>query len=156
MAMRGSPARRIVGNPLGSVLANLDQRTRVAARRRTTSAIPSEQDPPPAEAPPVRVTAWPAAAVLATGEDGRAQWAFPAPYAAAPAVSAVAVDPAPEEDDRTVLVALEEVTTWCVVVRVWRTRGRRGTGVAEPAVAGVRVHVTAQDVAAAGPNGEAN
>ncbi|WP_143672373.1 hypothetical protein [Streptomyces sp. OK228] len=143
--MRGSPARRIVGNPLGSVLANLDQRTRVAARRRTTGSAPSEQDPPPAEAP-VRVAAWPAAAVLVTGEDGRAQWAFPAPYAAAPAVSAIAVDPAPEEDDRTVLVALEEVTTWCVAVRVWRTRGRRGTGVAEPAGAGVRVHVTALGV----------
>ncbi|MFJ7090340.1 hypothetical protein ACIQWL_08745 [Streptomyces mirabilis] len=148
--MRGSPARRIVGNPLGSVLANLDQRTRVAARRRTTtSSVPSEQDPPPAEARPMRVVAWPAAAVLVTGEGGRAQWAFPAPYAAAPAVSAVAVDPAPEEDDRTVLVALEEVTTWCVVVRVWRTRGRRGTGVAEPAGAGVRVHVTAQDTGTA-------
>jgi hypothetical protein len=94
--------------------------------------------------------------VLTTGEDGRARWAFPAPYGAAPAVSVVALDPAPEDDDRTVLVALEEATTWCVVVRVWRTRGRRGAGVAEPAGAGVRVHVTAQDVAAAPPNPEAN
>ncbi|MFK0063332.1 hypothetical protein ACIQTN_29405 [Streptomyces werraensis] len=140
--MRGSPARRIVGNPLGSVLSTLDQRTRVAGRRRTGST-PSEAAQ--AEAP-VRVAARPAAAVLATGEDGRARWEFPAPYAAVPAVSAVAVDPEPGDEERTVVVAVEEVTTWCLVVRVWRTRARRGAGVAEPAGPGVAVHVSAQDV----------
>ncbi|WP_411092333.1 hypothetical protein [Streptomyces sp. 049-1] len=143
MAMRGSPARRIVGNPLGSVLSTLDRRTRVASRRSTP---PREQAPPPPVAPPVRAAARPAAAVLTTGEDGRARWVFPAPYGAAPAVSAVAVDPAPDDEERTVVVALEEVTAWCVVVRVWRTRARRGSGVAEPARAGVRVHLAAQDV----------
>jgi hypothetical protein len=147
MAMRGSPARRIVGNPLGSVLSNLDQRTRVASRRRTSTAQREQETAPPAAA--VRVAAWPAAAVLTTDEDGRARWAFPAPYGAAPAVSAVAVDPTPEDEERTVVVALEEVTTWYAVLRVWRTRGRRGSGVAAPAGAGVRVHVTAQDISSA-------
>jgi hypothetical protein len=143
MAMRGSPARRIVGNPLGSVLSTLDRRTRVAGRRRTP---PREQEQPPPAVAPVRVAARPAAAVLTTGEDGRARWVFPAPYGVAPAVSAVAVDPAPQDEERTVVVALEEVTAWCVVLRVWRTRARRGSGVTEPAGAGVRVHVAAQDV----------
>ncbi|WP_454346183.1 hypothetical protein [Streptomyces albogriseolus] len=141
--MRGSPARRIVGNPLGSVLSTLDQRTRVAGRRRTSST-PAE--PAPAEVA-VRMAARPAAAVLATGEDGRARWEFPTAYGAVPAVSAVAVDPDPGDEERTVVVAVEEVTTWCLVVRVWRTRARRGAGVAEPAGPGVAVHVSAQDVA---------
>jgi hypothetical protein len=145
MAMRTSPSRSLPGNPLGGVLRHLDARSRIAGRTRTTG-LTFEQDPRPAETPPVRVAARPAAAVLTTGEDGRARWEFPAAYGAVPAVSAVAVDPAPEEDDRTVLVALEEVTAWCAVVRVWRTRGRRGAGVAEPAGAGVQVHVSAQDV----------
>ncbi|MFD5570496.1 hypothetical protein [Streptomyces cadmiisoli] len=144
MAMRGSPARRLVGNPLGSVLSSLDQRTRVAARRRTSSS-PREQDPSAPAQAPVRVAARPAAAVLSTSEDGRARWEFPAPYAAPPAVSAVAVDSDPQDEERTVVVALEEVTAWCLVVRVWRTRARRGSGVAEPAGPGVAVHVSAQD-----------
>ncbi|MER6978888.1 hypothetical protein [Streptomyces carpinensis] len=142
MAMRGSPARRIVGNPLGGVLGHLDQRARIAGRRQTGQ--PGEQDPLPTDVI-VGAPAGPAAAVLATGEDGRAQWVFPAPYAAPPVVQATAVDPCPDDDDRTVLVALEEVTAWCAVVRVWRTRARRGTGVAEPVGAGVRVHVMAMN-----------
>lgn len=146
MAIRTSPSRSLPGNPLGGVLRHLDTRARIAGRTRTTG-LAFEQDPAPAEAP-VQAPARPAAAVLATGEDGRARWEFPAPYTAAPAVSAVAVDPAPEDEERTVLVALEEVTTWCVIVRVWRTRARRGTGVAEPAGPGVAVHVTAQDMGA--------
>lgn len=145
MALRGSPARRIVGNPLGSVLSTLDQRTRVAARRRTSSTPGEQAQAAPAEVA-VRVAARPAAAVLTTGEEGRARWEFPAPYAAVPAVSAVAVDPDPGDEERTVVVAVEEVTTWCLVVRVWRTRARRGSGVAEPAGPGVAVHVSAQDV----------
>ncbi|MFJ4469616.1 hypothetical protein ACIP2X_19310 [Streptomyces sp. NPDC089424] len=153
MAMRGSPARRIVGNPLGSVLSTLDQRTRVAARRRTSSP-PPEQDPAAQGA--VRVAARPAAAVLTTGEDGRARWEFPAPYAVPPAVTAVAVDPDPSDEERTVVVALEEVTAWCLVVRVWRTRVRRGSGVTEPAGPGVAVHVSVQDVRAPRPNPEAS
>ncbi|MGW2770017.1 hypothetical protein [Streptomyces sp. NPDC001275] len=149
MAMRGSPTRHMVGNPLGGVLRNLNDRARIAGRTRTTGRSP-EEDPLPTDvtvAPPAPAAAGPVAAVLFSGEDGRARWVFPAEYEGVPAVSAVAVDPAPDDDDRTVLVALEEVTTWCVTVRVWRTRARRGAGVAEPAGPGVQVHVMAAAVA---------
>ncbi|XVV34937.1 hypothetical protein ACQPXT_13205 [Streptomyces sp. CA-100214] len=71
------------------------------------------------------------------------QWTFPAPYGSPPAVTAVAVDPVPGDDERTVWVVLEEVGAWYATVRVWQTRPRRGTGVAAPAGAGVRVHVWA-------------
>ncbi|WP_327594715.1 hypothetical protein [Streptomyces chartreusis] len=128
------------------MLATLDQRTRVAGRRRTSGTPGEPAQGAPAEVA-VRVAARPAAAVLATGEDGRARWEFPAAYRAVPAISAVAVDPDPGDEERTVVVAVEEVTTWCLVVRVWRTRARRGAGVAEPAGPGVAVHVSAQDVA---------
>ncbi|MEU5497996.1 hypothetical protein [Streptomyces griseofuscus] len=141
--MRGSPARRVVGNPLAGVLGHLDHRARTAARRRT-SGQPVEEDPPPHEAPPME-PAGPVGTVLLTDEDGRARWTFPTAYGSAPAVTAVAVDPTPDEDDRTVTVALEEVTAWCVTVRAWRTRGRRGSGVAEPAGPDVLVHVIALD-----------
>jgi hypothetical protein len=145
MAMRGTPARRLVGNPLGGVLRSLDQRARIAGRTRTSGA-PREQDPVPQE--PTRTTpsaapVGPAAAVLETGEDGRATWTFPTTYSGRPAVTAVAVDPEPGDDERTVWATLEEVTAWCVVVRVWRSRPRRGGGVAEPAGPGVSVHLTA-------------
>ncbi|MER7742292.1 hypothetical protein ABTX34_28925 [Streptomyces sp. NPDC096538] len=143
MAMRGTPARRVVGNPLAGVLRGLDQRSRVAARTRVTGV--REEDPAPA-ASAVAPPAGPAAAVVATGDDGRVQWVFPAPYAAAPAISAVAVDPEPGDDERTVWAVVEEVTSWCVVVRAWRTRPRRGAGVAAPCGPGVRVHVTATAV----------
>ncbi|CAL9538765.1 hypothetical protein [Streptomyces sp. enrichment culture] len=142
MAIRGTPARRVVGNPLAGVLRGLDQRTRVATRTRVTGAREETPAPPPS-APP---SAGLAAAVVETGADGRAQWVFPAPFAAAPAVSAVAVDPEPGDDERTVWAVVEEVTSWCLVVRAWRTRPRRGAGVAEPCGPGVRVHVTAAAV----------
>ncbi|GGQ50307.1 hypothetical protein GCM10010250_22400 [Streptomyces althioticus] len=141
MAIRGTPARRVVGNPLAGVLRGLDQRTRVAARTRVTGA--REEDPVPPASARVAQPVGPAAAVVTTGEDGRVQWVFPAPFAAAPAVSAVAVDPEPGDDERTVWAVVEEVTSWCLVVRAWRTRPRRGVGVAEPCGPGVRVHVTA-------------
>ncbi|MDI9829678.1 hypothetical protein [Streptomyces sp. KAU_LT] len=147
MAIRTSPSRTMPGNALGGVLRDLDTRARIAGRRRTTG-LNFEQDPGPEQAPVHQATG-PAAAVLTTGEDGRARWEFPAPYGGLPACMAVAVDPEPGEEERTVVVALEEVTTWCLVVRVWRTRGRRGAGVAEPAGAGVAVHVSAQGVGGA-------
>ncbi|MET8609834.1 hypothetical protein [Streptomyces misionensis] len=147
MAMRGSPARRIVGSPLAGVLGHLDHRARTAARRRPASG-PVEDDPPPHEPQPP-APAGPAGTVVVTGDDGRARWTFPAAYGAPPAVTATAVDPTPD-DDRTVLVALEEVTAWCVTVRAWRTRARRGTGVAEPAGPGVQVHVIALDAGRSG------
>jgi hypothetical protein len=57
-----------------------------------------------------------------------------------PGAESVQVQVAARKDDRTVLVALEEVTGWYAVVRVWRSRPRRGQGVAEPAGPSVRVH----------------
>ncbi|PSK58001.1 hypothetical protein B0E38_01846 [Streptomyces sp. 111WW2] len=144
MAMRGTPARSLPGNALGGVLRNLDQRARIAGRTRVSGA-PREVDPLPDEALPAAVegVVGPVGAVLATGEDGRARWAFPAAYGAAPVVMAVAVDPEPGDDERAVFAVLDEVASWYAVVRVWRTRPRRGAGVAEPAGAGVCVHVTA-------------
>lgn len=149
MAMRGSPARRLVGNPLGGVLRSLDQRARIAGRTRVSGA-PREEDPAPHEAPPPAApVAGPGgvvADVMVTGEDGRARWTFPAVYGRCPVVTAAAVDPAPEDDERTVWAVLEEVTSWCATVRVWQSRPRRGTGVATPAGEGVRVHVMAAAV----------
>lgn len=144
MAMRGTPARRLPGNALGGVLRNLDQRARIAGRTRTSGA-PREVDPvsAPEQGAPVGGHGRPLGAVVVTAEDGRARWTFPSPYGAPPVVSAVAVDPDPGDGERSVFVAVEEVAAWYVLVRVWRTRARRGTGVAEPAGAGVRVHLTA-------------
>ncbi|MFF0092657.1 hypothetical protein ACFYSF_22225 [Streptomyces canus] len=145
MAMRGTPARRVVGAPLVGVLRNLDQRARIAGRTRTSGA-PREQDPPPQQVTRPTPQAAPVglvAAVVESGEDGRATWTFPAPYGGRPAVTAIAVDPEPGDDERTVWATLEEVTSWCVVVRVWRSRPRRGAGVAEPAGPGVSVHLVA-------------
>ncbi|KUJ34987.1 hypothetical protein ADL25_39295 [Streptomyces sp. NRRL F-5122] len=71
----------------------------------------------------------------------------PTPFATPPVLSALPVDPDPEDDERTVTAAVEEVTTWYAVVRVWRTRPRRGQGVASPAGDVVRVHLVAVDAA---------
>jgi hypothetical protein len=133
----------MVGNPLGGVLRSLDQRARIAGRTRTSGA-PLERDPAPQSVTHTPLLATPGglvAAVLTTGEDGRATWAFPAPYSGRPAVTATVVDPNPSDDERTAWAALEEVTAWNVTVRVWRSRPRRGTGVAEPAGPGLLVHV---------------
>jgi hypothetical protein len=138
----------MVGNPLGGVLRSLDQRARIAGRTRTGGAS-LERDPAPQDVTrtaPVAAPGGLVAAVLTTGEDGRATWAFPAAYGGRPAVTVTVLDPEPGNDERTVWAALEEVTAWSVVVRVWRTRPRRGTGVAEPAGPGVSVHLTAVDL----------
>jgi hypothetical protein len=100
-----------------------------------------------APAAPVAAPGAPLAAVLTSGEDGRARLDFPALYGRVPAVTAVAVDPDPGDDERTVWAVLEEVTGWYATVRVWRTRARRGSGVAESAGPGVRVHVMVAPVA---------
>ncbi|WP_405557735.1 hypothetical protein OHV08_28155 [Streptomyces canus] len=144
MAMRGTPARRMVGNPLGGVLRSLDQRARIAGRTRTSGA-PLERDPAQevTRTAPVAAPGGLVAAVLTTGQDGRVTWVFPAPYGGRPAVTATVVDPEPGDDGRTAWAALEEVTDWSVTVRVWRSRPRRGTGVAEPAGPGVAVHMVA-------------
>ncbi|MEU7323436.1 hypothetical protein ABZ682_23220 [Streptomyces griseoviridis] len=57
-------------------------------------------------------------------------------------MTVAAVDPDPADEERTVWAVLEEVTSWCVTVRVWRSRARRGTGVTAPAGPGIVVHLT--------------
>ncbi|WP_405893676.1 hypothetical protein OG272_15595 [Streptomyces sp. NBC_00104] len=150
MAMRGGAMRRMPGNPLGGMLRDLDRRTRTTTR--STGRRAPAGDPPAGEAgspgergpegPPGRSTT---AAIVTTGDDGRARWMFPAPYALPPVLTALPVDPEPG-GDRTVTVALEEVTETCAVVRVWRTRPKRGHGVTDPAGPGLFVHLTATAV----------
>ncbi|MFB7496099.1 hypothetical protein ACFC09_15630 [Streptomyces sp. NPDC056161] len=101
----------------------------------------------PVTPPPVVHQAGPVAAVVVTGADGRARWTFPAPLSRTPVIAAAPVDPAPEDQDRTVTVALEKVTSAYVVVRVWQTRPRRGAGVVSPAGEGVYVHLTVSPAA---------
>lgn len=149
MAMRGGPTRRVVGNPLAGVLGHLDQRARIGGRRRTSTGPREETAAPAVVTAPVTAPGGPSAAVVTTGQDGRACWVFPAPCGALPAVTATAVDPEPENGERTVWAVLEEVTDRRAVVRVWRSRARRGTGVAEPAGEGVSVHVMAVLVSSA-------
>lgn len=142
MAMRGSPMRRVVGNPLGGVLRDLDRRSRPTTRRRG----PCEEEPPPvvlegprgSEGPPgpPGPARYLAAAVVATGGDGRARWTYPTPFSAPPALTALSSGSGP-----TVPV-VEEITATYAVVRVWTLAG-------SPTSAGLRVHLTA----APGPEG---
>ncbi len=144
MGLRGGPTRRLPGNALGGMLRDLDRRSRTPSpgrgRRREQEAQEDMRQEPMTAAAAV-----PVAAVAVTGEDGRARWKFPAPLTATPVLTALPVDPAPDDDERTVTVAVEEVTPWYAVVRVWRTRPRRGQGVASPVGEGVRVHLVAVD-----------
>lgn len=110
--------------------------------------------PPPELPVPARPRT--AAAVVVAGEDGRARWTYPVPFTGRPVLTALPVDPAPEDEERTVTVALEEVTAAYAVVRVWRTRARRGTGVTSPAGDGVCVHLVAYEAGVARlPSGHA-
>ncbi|MFZ4160420.1 hypothetical protein ACOZDE_18615 [Streptomyces griseoincarnatus] len=133
-----------MGNPLAGVLGHLDQRARIGGRTRTSTGRREEPTAPPAVVTaPVMAPGGPVGAVVATDQDGRAVWAFPAPYGTPPAVTATAVDPDSGDDERTVWAVLEEATTRRATVRVWRSRGRRGSGVAEPVGADVLVHLIA-------------
>lgn len=149
MALRGGSARRMPGNPLGGMLRDLDRRTRTTTRR--TGRRPAAEDGPAAPGTGPRGERGPAgppgastavATVTMTGEDGRARWDFPEPFASPPVLAALPVDPDPG-DDRTVTAALETVTEGYAVVRVWRTRPRRDKGVTASAGPGVAVHLTA-------------
>lgn len=153
MATRGGAGRLVTGNPLGGILRDLNRQARRPARRMGTAPVRSPAEGP-AKLSTESGTAWPrvactVATVAVTGEDGRVRVEFATPFARPPALAVVPVDPEPQNDDRTVTAAVEEAGSWYAVVRVWRTRPRRGTGVAEPAGAGVRVHVTAFE---AGPD----
>ncbi|WP_148315147.1 hypothetical protein [Streptomyces sp. CCM_MD2014] len=100
---------------------------------------------PPHPGPPVAARPRTAVAIAVTGEDGRARWTYPVPFTRPPVLTALPVDPAPEDEQRTATVALEEVTPTHAVVRVWRTRARRGSGVSSPAGDGVTVHLAAYE-----------
>ncbi|MDQ0962067.1 hypothetical protein QFZ66_005945 [Streptomyces sp. B4I13] len=171
MAVRGSAARRVPGNAMGGVLRDLKRSARTQSRtpgrqgeqgppggagergeqgppgERGEAGPPGEQGPPGAagergeQGPPGPA---PLADVVVTGSDGRATWTFPAPFAAPPVLSALAVDPNPA-DDRTVTVTLEQVSPQGATVRVWRTQPLLGLGLLPllPAGTGVQVHVTA-------------
>jgi len=84
------------------------------------------------------------AAVVLTGEDGRAIFAFEPPLDGVPVVVATPIDPSPSATS-AVSVVLEEVTAGGVTVRVWRTRPMLGLGVlpSVPAGPGVAVHLVA-------------
>lgn len=144
MALRGGPTRRLPGNPLGGMLRDLDRRTRTTRRKPRPLGEPQPaemlEDLQEPQGPPSALTH--AVTIAVTGEDGRARWDFPAPFPTALVLTALPVDPEPG-DDRTVTAALETVTEAYAVVRVWRTRPKRGQGVADPAGAGVLVHLTA-------------
>lgn len=167
MAIRGSAARRNL-DPMGGVLRDLNRQSRTLSRKpgrrgrqgdqgeqglQGEQGGPGEQGVPgvpgpPGEqgvpGPPGPRGAAPAAAVLTTAADGRATWTYAVPFAAAPVISALPVDPNPG-DDRTVTVTLEQVTASSATVRVWRTQPLLGLGLLPllPAGAGVQVHVTA-------------
>ncbi|MEU6497310.1 hypothetical protein ABZ890_44340 [Streptomyces sp. NPDC046984] len=130
------------------MLRDLDRRSRMPSPGRGRRREQEAQEEEPREAART-AAAVPAASVAATGEDGRARWKFPTSYAAPPVLTALPVDPDPGDDERTVTVAVavEEITTWYAVVRVWQTRPRRVHGVASPVGEGVRMHLVAVDAA---------
>lgn len=150
MALRGSSARRSVESPLTGVLRDLDRRTRSVENQRPRPGPAGPQGnegqegrpgPPGPPDPPGRA---PVAAVITTGQDGRATWTYETPLEAAPVVGALPVDAAPDGVS-TLTVVLERVTPTQATVRVWRTRAILGLGLlpAVPAGAGIAVHLTA-------------
>ncbi|MFC8466014.1 hypothetical protein [Streptomyces sp. NPDC057250] len=148
MAVRGGPARKYPGNPLGGVIRDVNRRARAMKRRPppedgTPAQVEEVPAPRPEPRPAPAPAAGPLAAVVVSGEDGRAGWVFPWPHVAAPVVTAVAVDPEPGTDRETVYAVLEDVAGGRVVVRVWQV-GRGGrAGTCRPAGPGVAVHLTA-------------
>lgn len=139
MAMRGGPARRLVGNPLGGVLRASERAARRPTRRAPAPG-PVEVSPELREsvqARPVAVTgAAGAAAVVSTVPGGRAVWC-PDPGLGELVVSAVVAGPG-----GPYAVSVLEDQPGRVVLQVWElVRHGRGMRWAE-AGAGVRVHVT--------------
>ncbi|HLL36313.1 MAG TPA: hypothetical protein VK545_21075 [Streptomyces sp.] len=129
MTIRGTAGRRVPGNPLAGVLRDPNRRTRTTTRRTNSrgGGEPPTRSPGPAAPPrpPAR-----AAAVVETGEDGRARWEYPRPFGAPPVLTALPAGTGPA------VAVLEAATAAYAVVRVWEPDG-------SPAGAGVRVHLTA-------------
>lgn len=133
MAVRGTPASRLQGNPLGGMLRDLNRRSRSTTRRRGSkpTAVEGPAGRQGARGPAGADGTVVAAAVVHTGEDGRA--VFLLPEGGGFVVTAVAVSSEP------VIVTLEDPAGGQVVLRAWRVT----PGVVEPVGAGVAVHVTA-------------
>ncbi|UJV42998.1 hypothetical protein [Streptomyces sp. AMCC400023] len=107
MAVRNTPGKRLVGNPLGGILRDLDRQARRTTRRRgvrPSVAVETGQD----EAGSGLLIA-----ALATDGDGRVRWHYPDRFAAPPILSALAVAAVP------VVVTVEEVTAAHAVLRTW-------------------------------------
>lgn len=138
MALRGSPSRRMIGNPMGGLLRDIDRRSRSTTRRssrspslREASVVPLSG---PAELPPH------AAAVVQTDSDGRGRFEYGhAGFAGVPVVTAVPVAPVSSDATVVVFAVLEQVDQEAAVVRVWRL----GDVPLSPAGPGVCVHITA-------------
>ena len=128
MTIRGTAGRRVPGNPLAGVLRDLNRRTRATTRRTASSSGEAPARSPGPAAPP-RPPAR-SAAVVETGEDGRARWEYPRPFGAPPVLTALPAGTGPA------VAVLEAATAAYAVVRVWGPDG-------SPAGAGVRVHLTA-------------
>lgn len=131
MATRGSPARRIPGNPLGSLLRVAAQQARSTTRRSV--AVPG---PPGAEgvAGPEGQQGVGAAVftTLVTDAGGSVTWTFSTPLAATPVIAAVAAATA------GVVVTVAAVSPTAVTLATWTVTA--GALVASPSQ---EVHVTA-------------
>lgn len=146
MALRGGMSRRLPGNPVGSILRDLDRRTRTTTRRGRSGPQAAPRDTVEEPEPVKPVPSAPSntvADVVVTGADGRARWSYPRAFAQPPVLTALPVDQAPADDSGTVLATVEALTQTYAEVRVWRIHPLRGGAAVEPAGPDQRVHVTA-------------
>ena len=111
MAARGSPSRRIPGNPLGGILRDAQRASRTVTGPRSGGAT----------------TVY--AATLATDGFGKAAVVFPAPFLAAPVVQ-LTTGPNPDGSVSPLVAAVIEVTAIGMSLVVWTLAGAAvGSGV---------------------------
>jgi hypothetical protein len=131
MALRGGRTRRVPGNPMASILRDIDRRTRTPTRRARPARPETDEqhtEPAPAEvAPTPPAPGVVAAFVLVTGEDGGVRVEFPQPFDA-PVVVASVIGAA------SAVAVVEKVTSSHAHVRVLSGPSARRTP-------GVSVHV---------------
>ena len=125
---------------MGSLLRDMDRRTRTTTRRAGTAGAQQQEASPPADEPTAPRAAERQAVVAVTEEDGRLRWTYSRPFAQLPVLTAVPVDPAPGSGFGPVVVALEDVTETYADVRAWRVGQQEEAAAAVP---GVSVHLTA-------------
>lgn len=117
-------SRRVPGNPMASILRDIDRRTRTTTRRARPARPETEEqpaEPAPAQAapkPPPPVVAF----ALVTGEDGGVRVEFVRPFAAPVVVASVI-------GAGTDVAVVEEVASSHAVVRVVSSSGARAPGV---------------------------